>query len=165
MKGYRKILSVVAVLLLCCMDAFAVSPLEKLREAPNTLQFIVMNKTALKRAKGELKFPLARVQTGSLDSLVMVIAKNDWDERAYAVEIIREMVADEGMERLLQSQNFDNTQTIFARLDSSGNFYESMLIWAANNQNKEDRYSIVWMKGRIPLDNLEMNPEIFPKIE
>lgn len=165
MKRRYSICLAILMLISCCWSARALS-LEEMRGWGNTKTYTVLSHDVLRKTKSKLDFPLVSVETNMLDSLILIVA--DGKEKALqaeAVAKVRELAKEEGMARVLDARGRDDVQIVFAHSEPDVNYYDKMLIWGSKRrEGKGSEYTILYLEGKIPVDNLQLNSTIFPKL-
>ncbi len=152
------------MLSLCCGGAWAYS-LEEMRSWTNTKKYNVLSHDILRKTSSKLVFPLVSVETNMLDSLVLIVADGaDKARQAEAAAMVRELTREEGMSRVLDARGSDDVQIVFAHSEEGDDFYDKMVIWGSKRGTERgNEYTILYLEGMIPVDNLELNSTIFPK--
>ncbi len=151
------------MLAFCCGGAWAFS-LEEMRSWGNTKTYNVLSHNILSKTSSKLEFPLVSVETNMLDSLVLIVADGkDRARQAEAAAIVREITREEGMSRVLDARGSDDVQIVFAHSEPDVNYYDKMIIWGSKRGTERgNEYTILYLEGKIPVDNLQLNSTIFP---
>lgn len=165
MKRKFSICLTVLMLALCFGSAWAYR-LEAMRGWANTKTYNVLSHDILRRTSSKLEFPLVSVETNMLDSLVLIVADGaDEELQAEAAAMVRELTREEGMARVLDARGSDDVQIVFAHSeDDNEDYYDKMVIWGSKRgTSRGSEYTILYLEGKIPVANLQLNSTIFPK--
>lgn len=157
-------ISMAAFMLAFCSCGVWAFSLEKMRDWSNTKRYSVLSHDLLRKTDSKLVFPLVSVESNMLDSLVLIVADgNDKSIQAQAAEIVRTMVSEKEMVRVLDVRGSDDVQIVFAHSAPDADHYDKMLIWGSKRGSVRGReYTIVYIEGEISVKNLQLNSTIFP---
>lgn len=160
----RLIICLAAFMLASCFCGAWARSLEEMRGWPNIKTYTVLSHDILRKTSSKLNFPLVSVETNMLDSLVLIVADGESEAlQAEAVAMVRELTREEGMARVLDARGRDDVQIVFAHSRPEVSYYDKMVIWGSKRDDERGKeYTILYLEGKIPVDNLQLNSTIFP---